>query len=170
MRITALCLVLILLALMLAPVPLERLGVELSLDLFTDVEYEHIEKILAAASRRSLSAGDVVCEPLTIDDTLHVLIDGSLRRKMKMSMMAVGREYEVEEVGLLTPKMMPADALAEVTVRVEHDGHESLGQAASPDTIEATLKAYISAVAAAREADGRGQPGEQHHHQPGHAG
>jgi 2-isopropylmalate synthase len=44
------------------------------------------------------------------------------------------------------------DALAEVTVRVEHDGHESLGQAASPDTIEATLKAYISAVAAAREA------------------
>jgi 2-isopropylmalate synthase len=44
------------------------------------------------------------------------------------------------------------DALAEVTVRVEHDGHESLGQAASADTIEATLKAYISAVAAAREA------------------
>ena len=29
---------------------------------------------------------------------------------------------------------------------------ESTGQAASPDTIEATLKAYISAVAAARGA------------------
>jgi hypothetical protein len=39
-----------------------------------------------------------------------------------------------------------------VTVRVVHDGIESLGQAASTDTIEATLKAYLSAVAAAREA------------------
>ncbi len=44
------------------------------------------------------------------------------------------------------------DALAEVSVRVVHDGIESLGQAASRDTIEATLKAYLSAVAAAREA------------------
>jgi 2-isopropylmalate synthase len=43
------------------------------------------------------------------------------------------------------------DALAEVSVRVVHDGIESLGQAASRDTIEATLKAYLSAVAAARE-------------------
>jgi hypothetical protein len=44
------------------------------------------------------------------------------------------------------------DAVAEVTVRVVHDGIESLGQAASKDTIEATLKAYLSAVASAREA------------------
>jgi 2-isopropylmalate synthase len=44
------------------------------------------------------------------------------------------------------------DALAEVIVRVLHDGMEATGQAASTDTIEATLKAYLSAVAAARGA------------------
>jgi 2-isopropylmalate synthase len=44
------------------------------------------------------------------------------------------------------------DAVAEVIVRVLHDGMEATGQAASPDTIEATLKAYLSAVATARKA------------------
>jgi 2-isopropylmalate synthase len=44
------------------------------------------------------------------------------------------------------------DALAEVIVRVRHAGHESTGQAASTDTLEATLKAYVSAVASARRA------------------
>jgi 2-isopropylmalate synthase len=44
------------------------------------------------------------------------------------------------------------DALAEVIVRVRHEGVESSGQAASADTIEATLKAYLSAVAVARAA------------------
>ena len=45
------------------------------------------------------------------------------------------------------------DALAEVTVRVRARRASSRsGQAASTDTIEATLKAYLSAVASAREA------------------
>ncbi len=41
------------------------------------------------------------------------------------------------------------DALAEVVVRVRRDGREASGQAASTDTIEAALKAYVSAAAAA---------------------
>ena len=45
------------------------------------------------------------------------------------------------------------DALAEVVVRVRHNGSESTGQAASTDTVEATLKAYLSAVAGARAAE-----------------
>jgi 2-isopropylmalate synthase len=44
------------------------------------------------------------------------------------------------------------DALAEVTVRVRHADQETVGQAASTDSIEASLKAYISAVGAARRA------------------
>jgi 2-isopropylmalate synthase len=44
------------------------------------------------------------------------------------------------------------DAMAEVLVRVQHDGAESSGQGASTDTIEAALKAYLSAVATARAA------------------
>jgi hypothetical protein len=37
-------------------------------------------------------------------------------------------------------------------MRVKYEGVESSGQAASADTIEATLKAYLSAIAAARVA------------------
>jgi 2-isopropylmalate synthase len=44
------------------------------------------------------------------------------------------------------------DALAEVIVRVRHGEVESVGQAASTDSIEAALKAYLSAVGAARRA------------------
>jgi len=44
------------------------------------------------------------------------------------------------------------DALAEVIVRVRHAGFESTGHAASTDTLEATLKAYLSAVEGARKA------------------
>jgi 2-isopropylmalate synthase len=44
------------------------------------------------------------------------------------------------------------DAHAEVLVRVRHEGVEYQGQAASSDTLEATLKAYLSAVATARAA------------------
>jgi hypothetical protein len=34
-------------------------------------------------------------------------------------------------------------------MRVRHRGHESTGQAASTDSIEAALKAYLSAIGAA---------------------
>ena len=44
------------------------------------------------------------------------------------------------------------DALAEVTVRVRHRDQETVGQAASVDTIEASLKAYLSAIGAAERA------------------
>jgi 2-isopropylmalate synthase len=77
--------------------------------------------------------------------------NGPLDAALKAADTAIGLELKLLEMhtrALTAGK----DALAEVTVRVLHDGIESLGQAASSDTIEATLKAYISAVAAAREA------------------
>ena len=58
---------------------------------------------------------------------------------------------EVELVELHTRAVTAGtDALAEVVVRVRHAGAETSGQAASVDTIEATLRAYLSAVDAAR--------------------
>ncbi len=44
------------------------------------------------------------------------------------------------------------DAVAEVPVRVRHGDQETVGMAASTDSIEASLKAYLSAFAAARRA------------------
>jgi 2-isopropylmalate synthase len=77
--------------------------------------------------------------------------NGPLDAALKAADSALGFELQLLE---MHTRAVTAgkDALAEVSVRVVHDGIESLGQAASPDTIEATLKAYLSAVAAAREA------------------
>jgi GTP-binding protein LepA len=40
------------------------------------------------------------------------VIDGTLTRKMRMRLMATGREYDLEELGLLTPKLVPVDSLS----------------------------------------------------------
>ncbi len=40
------------------------------------------------------------------------VIDGTLRRKMRIRLMATGRDYDLEELGLLTPKMVAIDALS----------------------------------------------------------
>ena len=39
------------------------------------------------------------------------VIDGTVRRKTKVTLMATGRSYDVEEVGLYTPKPMPVEEL-----------------------------------------------------------
>jgi 2-isopropylmalate synthase len=77
--------------------------------------------------------------------------NGPLDAALKAADAAIGFELQLLE---MHTRAVTAgkDAVAEVTVRVVHDGIESLGQAASKDTIEATLKAYLSAVASAREA------------------
>jgi GTP-binding protein LepA len=40
------------------------------------------------------------------------VLDGTIRRKMKVRMMATGKDYEVEEVGVFTPKLKPAEELS----------------------------------------------------------
>ncbi len=40
------------------------------------------------------------------------LIDGTLRRKMRIRLMATGRDYDLEDLGLLTPKMTPVESLS----------------------------------------------------------
>ena len=40
------------------------------------------------------------------------VIDGTLTRKMRMRLMATGREYDLEDLGLLTPKLVPVDSLS----------------------------------------------------------
>ncbi len=40
------------------------------------------------------------------------VIDGSLRRRQKIRLMATGAEYEVEDLGFFTPKQVPAEALS----------------------------------------------------------
>jgi 2-isopropylmalate synthase len=77
--------------------------------------------------------------------------NGPLDAALKAADAALGLDLKLLE---LTTRAVTGgkDAMAEVLVRVKHDGAESTGQGASTDTIEAALKAYLSAVATARAA------------------
>jgi 2-isopropylmalate synthase len=119
---------------------------------------EHSAEPRARLVRYQVVAGNNILPTATVEVEVEghqrsasAVGNGPLDAALKAADTAIGLELKLLE---MHTRAVTAgkDALAEVTVRVEHDGHESLGQAASPDTIEATLKAYISAVAAAREA------------------
>ena len=77
--------------------------------------------------------------------------NGPLDAALKAADIALGGERALLE---LHTRAVTAgkDALAEVVVRVRDGKTESTGQAASTDSIEASLKAYLSAVGAARRA------------------
>jgi 2-isopropylmalate synthase len=63
-------------------------------------------------------------------------------------------EVKVELLELTTRAVTGGkDALAEVVVRIRRDGVESTGHAAATDTLEASLKAYLSAVEGTRKAE-----------------
>jgi 2-isopropylmalate synthase len=77
--------------------------------------------------------------------------NGPLDAALKAADTALGCQPELLE---MQTRAVTAgkDAVAEVVVRVRHGENETSGQAASTDSIEATLKAYLSAVGAARRA------------------
>jgi len=77
--------------------------------------------------------------------------NGPLDAALKATDAALELELELLEVHTRSVTA-GKDALAEVVVRVRHAGVESTGQAASTDTLEATLKAYVSAIGGARAA------------------
>jgi 2-isopropylmalate synthase len=78
--------------------------------------------------------------------------NGPLDAALKAADTALGSEVELLE---LHTRAVTAgtDAVAEVVVRVRQGENETSGQAASTDSIEAALKAYLSAVGAARRAE-----------------
>ena len=40
------------------------------------------------------------------------VVDGTLRRKMKIALMATGQSYEIDDVAVLTPKLVPVESLS----------------------------------------------------------
>src|SRR5262245_51914222 len=80
--------------------------------------------------------------------------NGPLDAALKAADAVLGSDVELLE---LHTRAITAgtDAVAEVVVRVRQGENETSGQAASTDSIEAALKAYLSAVGAARRAEER---------------
>jgi len=119
---------------------------------------EHAAEPRAKLVRYQVVAGNQILPTATVEVEVEgqrrqasAVGNGPLDAALKAADAALGFELQLLE---MHTRAVTAgkDAVAEVTVRVHHDGVESLGQAASKDTIEATLKAYLSAVASAREA------------------
>jgi 2-isopropylmalate synthase len=119
---------------------------------------EHSAEPRARLVRYQVLAGNQILPTATVEVEIEghrrqasAVGNGPLDAALKAADAAIGFELSLLE---MHTRAVTAgkDAVAEVTVRVVHDGIESLGQAASKDTIEATLKAYLSAVASAREA------------------
>jgi GTP-binding protein LepA len=65
------------------------------------------------------------------------LFDGTVKAGMKIRMMATGREYEVSQVGVFTPKMIPASQLSSGDVGYIIAGIRSVGDTKIGDTITA---------------------------------
>jgi GTP-binding protein LepA len=63
------------------------------------------------------------------------VIDGVLRKKMKVRFMAAGQEYEIEEVGAFTPKATPLDELGVGDVGFITAGIKKVSDAKLGDTI-----------------------------------
>ncbi len=68
------------------------------------------------------------------------VIDGVLRKKMKVRFMALGQEYEIEEVGAFTPKATPLDELAVGEVGFITAGIKKVSDAKLGDTITETSR------------------------------
>ena len=125
-------------------------------DLLTLVQHapEHRTRLIryqALFGNQVLPTATVEVEVDGLRKTASAVGNGPLDAALKAADAALGLDLELIEMhtrALTAGK----DALAEVIVRVRHEGVESSGQAASADTIEATLKAYLSAVAVARAA------------------
>jgi 2-isopropylmalate synthase len=125
-------------------------------DLLTLVK--HAPERRTRLERYQVLAGNAILPTATVEleidgerRTASAVGNGPLDAALKAADAALGLQLELVE---LHTRALTAgtDALAEVLVRVRHEDVEYQGQAASADTLEATLKAYLSAVATARAA------------------
>jgi 2-isopropylmalate synthase len=106
----------------------------------------------SVAGNRILPTASVEIEVEGETRSASAVGNGPVDAALKAVKAALGEELELLE---LTTRALTAgtEALAEVVVRLRHNGFESTGQAASTDTLEATLRAYLSAVDGARAAE-----------------
>jgi 2-isopropylmalate synthase len=119
---------------------------------------QHVPERKARLVRYQALSGNAILPTATVEvevdgqtRSASAVGNGPLDAALKAADAALGLDLELLEMhtrALTSGK----DALAEVIVRVRHEGEEYQGQAASPDTLEATLRAYLSAVATARGA------------------
>jgi 2-isopropylmalate synthase len=125
-------------------------------DLLTLVDHEverraHLVRYQVVSGNQLLPTATVEVDVEGERRSASAVGNGPLDAALKATDVALGLDLTLLD---LTTRAVTSgkDALAEVTVRVRHADQETVGQAASTDSIEAALKAYLSAVGAARRA------------------
>ena len=78
------------------------------------------------------------------------VIDGALRKKMRVRLMAQGQEYEIEEVGAFTPKATPLEELGVGEVGFITAGIKRVADAKIGDTITEAARPARSRFPASR--------------------
>ncbi|MFN2613717.1 MAG: translation elongation factor 4 [Actinomycetota bacterium] len=68
------------------------------------------------------------------------VVDGALRRRARVRMMATNAEHEIEEMGFLTPDQSPADSLSPGEVGYLISGIKAIGGAKVGDTVTESSK------------------------------
>ena len=111
----------------------------------------HLVRYQVVAGNQLLPTATVEVEVYAERRSASAVGNGPLDAALKATDAALGLNLELLD---LTTRAVTSgkNALAEVTVRVRHADQETVGQAASTDSIEAALKAYLSAIGAARRA------------------
>jgi 2-isopropylmalate synthase len=119
----------------------------------------HEPALRARLVRYQVLSGNAILPTATVEidvdgerRTASAVGNGPLDAALRAADAALGWELELLE---MHTRAVTAgkDALAEVVVRVRRGESESSGQAASTDSIEAAVRAYLSAAGAARRAE-----------------
>ena len=79
------------------------------------------------------------------------VIDGEIRQGARVRLMALGRDYEVEQVGVFSPKPLPVERLGVGEVGFVIAGIKNVGDAKIGDTITETKRPTPSAFPGFRE-------------------
>ena len=87
----------------------------MELPLFEDLDFTQISNIHQACSERKIESGTLLCQPLTIDDRLLILVEGTLRLEsadgVKLADLKAFRI--IGEMGVLTGQTRTSRVVAE---------------------------------------------------------
>ena len=113
----------------------ELARVLMNIELFEGLEYDQIEKIMTCGEQRVLAPGDVLSEPLTVDEQLSVFLQGKLRIESAdgVSLSEVTEVRVRGEMGVLTGQARSSRIVADNLTTILALSREALEQVGEAD-------------------------------------
>ena len=113
----------------------ELARVLMKIELFEGLEYDQIEKIMTCGEQRVLAPGDVLSEPLTVDEQLSVFLQGKLRIESAdgVSLSEVTKVRVLGEMGVFTGHSRSSRIVADDLTTILALSREALEQLVEAD-------------------------------------